>query len=288
MYNVLEEKKSDFKEDIDMSFKIGFAVSSTENKPAEKTYDTPKQPAASRKSLVQVYFAGRNLTLSYYNDLFDLHPGDLVYVDGKLEGTRGRVADVSYNFKIKLSEYKRVIGVVDTDVHGKFYMAGSHFITFDRNVLPSYKIRTWFKAPETEEEEIVSGSDDTSFHLDDLKEMHVKPEIAERGHEYYLDNKVRYISVDGSKGYAVVEGSEAYEVEFEYQNGEIGGLTCSCFCSFNCKHEFAAMLQLRETLGLITERYADEYKLTEYFAAVNKGTLFGVAIDGKGTGEFVL
>ena len=39
-----------------------------------------------------------------YNDLFDLHPGDLVYVDGKLEGHRGRVTDVNYNFKIKVSD----------------------------------------------------------------------------------------------------------------------------------------------------------------------------------------
>ena len=271
-----------------MAFKIGFAAHTSGDKLETADCSIPVQPAAPRRSLVRVYFAGRNLTLSYYNDLFDLHPGDLVYVDGKLEGMRGRVTDVSYNFKIKLSEYKRVIGVVDTDVHGRFYMAGSHFVTFDRNVLPAYKVRTWFKAPEAEDEEIVSGSDDTSFSLDNLKEMHVKPEIAERGHGYYLDNKVRYISIDGTKGYAIVEGSEAYEVEFEYRNGEISGLTCSCFCSFNCKHAFAAMLQLRETLGLIADQYADEYERNGYFAAINKGTLFSVAVDGKDSGEFVL
>ena len=54
------------------------------------------------------------MTLSYYNDLFDLHRGDLVFVVGKLEGLRGIVVDVSYNFKIKLSDYKRVIAVADT------------------------------------------------------------------------------------------------------------------------------------------------------------------------------
>ena len=31
----------------------------------------------------------------------------------------------------------------------------------------------------------------------------------------------------------VIEGSEAYEVEFEYRNGEISQLICSCFCSYN-------------------------------------------------------
>ena len=212
----------------------------------------------------------------------------MVYVDGKLESMLGRVTEVNYNFKIKVSDYKRVIAVVDTTVHGQFFMAGSHFVTFDREALPSSKAVTWFKAPAKEDDEFVSGSDDTTFRLDDLKGMNVTAAIAERGHEYYIENKVRYISIDGTKGYAIVEGSEAYEVEFEYHNGEISQLICSCFCSYNCKHEFAAMLQLRETLELIEKNYGDEYERTGYFAAVNKGTLFAFAIDGKDNGSFTL
>ena len=57
------------------------------------------------KSVVRVHFPARNMTLSYYNDLFDLKVGDIVFVEGKLEGLRGRVVDVTYNFKIKLSDY---------------------------------------------------------------------------------------------------------------------------------------------------------------------------------------
>ena len=271
-----------------MAFKIGFAAEHSEKKPAEATYTVPQQAAAPRKSVVQVYFAGRNMTLSYYNDQFDLHRGDIVYVDGKLEGMRGRVMEVNYNFKIKVYDYKRVIAVVDTTVNGQFFMAGSHFVTFDREALPISKAVTWFKAPVKEDDEFVSGSDDTTFRLDDLSGMKVSTAIAERGHEYYMKNKVRYICIDGTKGYAIVEGSEAYEVEFEYRNGEIRQLICSCFCSYNCKHEFAAMLQLKETLELIGKHYADEYERTEYFAAVNKGTLFAFAIDGKETGRLLL
>lgn len=74
-----------------------------------------------------------------------------------------------------------------------------------------------------------------------------------------------YISIDGDCGYAIVEGGEAYEVEFEYHSGEISRLTCSCFCSCSCKHEFAAMLQLRETLEKIEKNYAAEYERTGYF-----------------------
>ena len=271
-----------------MAFQIGFAAEYSEKKPAEATYTVSRQAAAPRKSVVQVYFADRNMTLAYFNDQFDLHRGDLIYVDGKLEGKRGRVMEVNYNFKIKVSDYKRVIAVADTTVNGQFFMAGSHFVTFDREALPISKAVTWFKAPVKEDDEFVSGSDDTTFRLDSLSGMKVSTAIAERGRNYYIENRVRYICIDGTKGYAIVEGNESYEVEFEYRNGEISQLICSCFCSYNCKHEFAAMLQLEETLALIEKNYADEYARTGYFAAVNKGTLFAFAIDGKDNGSFTL
>ena len=271
-----------------MAFKIGFAAEHSEKNRADAAYTVPQQTAAPRKSVVQVYFAGRNMTLTYYNDRFDLHRGDMVFVDGKLEGIRGHVTEVNYNFKIKVSDYKRVIAVVDTTVHGQFFMAGSHFVTFDREALPSSKIVSWFKAPAKETDEFVSGSDDTAFHLNDLGGMKVSAAIAERGHNYYIENRVRYICIDDTRGYAIVEGSKTYEVEFEYRNGEISGLICSCFCSYNCKHEFAAMLQLKDTLALIEKNYADEYERTRYFAAMNKVTLFAFAVDGKESGSLLL
>lgn len=135
-----------------MSFKIGFSAEYPDNKPVEVTYTVPQQTTAPRKSVVQVYFVGRNMTLAYYNDQFNLHRGDIVYVDGKLKGQRGRVVEVNYNFKIKVSDYKRVIAMVDTNVTGQFFMSGSHFVTFDRAALPASKIVTWFKAPSNEDD----------------------------------------------------------------------------------------------------------------------------------------
>lgn len=271
-----------------MAFKIGFTSGHSENKSEESALKARQSQAEPRRSVVQIYFAGRNMSLAYYNDKFDLKCGDMVYVDGKLEGMLGRVTDVNYNFKIKASDYKRVIAVVNTDVKGQFFMAGSHFVTFDRTALPRNNAIAWFMAPYEDDEEIVTGSDDTSFCLNDLSGMNVIPTVAERGHEYYIENRVKYISIDGSKGYAIVEGSEIYEVEFEYHNGQISGLVCSCYCSYNCKHEVAAMLQLRETLELIDKNYADEFERTGYFAAINKGTFFSFAVDGKETGKFTL
>ena len=272
-----------------MAFKIqGFGGFDTEKRVATPIVEDQTNAVAPRKSVVQVRFPGKGMALSYYNDQFDLKLGDLVYVDGKLEGQLGRVVEINYNFKIKVSEYKRVIAVCDTNVSGQFFMAGSHFVTFDATALPAEKITMWFKAPAKEDDEYESGTDDATFRLDDLKTMNINPTIAERGHDYYMENRVRYICLDGTHGYAVVEGSEGYVVEFEYSEGEISKLVCDCFCSYNCKHEFAAMLQLRETLELIEKNYADEYARTGYFAAINKGTLFAFAIDGKETGSFTL
>lgn len=143
-------------------FKIGFAARN-EGEPAKSENEISSGLITiPRKSVVRIHFPARNMTLSYYNDAFDLKRGDIVYVDGKLEGLRGRVVDITYNFKIKLSEYKRVISVADTRVKGEFLFVGSHFVTFDRATLPYEKIITWFKAPEKEDEIYASGNDESS------------------------------------------------------------------------------------------------------------------------------
>lgn len=272
-----------------MAFKIsGFGALQKEATDTAPVYETYQQTIAPRKSLVQVRFPGKGMALTYYNDQFDLKAGDRVYVDGKLAGLLGRVTEVHYNFRIKISDYKKVVAVVDTDVSGEFHMAGSHFVTFDASALPVDKIKLWFKAPEKEDEEVISGSDDSSFLLIDLKDMNISGAIAERGHDYYMENRVRYLCLDGHKGFAIVEGSESYVVEFQYKNGEISNLICDCPCACTCKHAFAAMLQLRETLELIEKHYSIEYARSDYFAAIAKGTLFSFVIDGKEVGSFTL
>ena len=235
---------------------------------------------ASRKSVVDIRFEN-GTKLSYYNDKFDLHIGDIVYVDGKLGGIKGRVVEINYNFKIKLSDYKKVITVVDTDVHGKLFMADSHFMTFNSDTLPKEKVKLWFMSPQNEDDEIICGDDESSFGLDDLKEMGVNEDIAKRGYDYYVENKVAYLELNGTEGYAIVEGTKTYEVEFKYEDGKISKLTCDCFCTYKCKHEFSVMLQLKESLEQIKKYFSEEYEQSEYFATIRKGTLFYFAIDGK-------
>ena len=235
-----------------------------------------------KKSVVRVCFSARNMTLSYYNDQFDLKKGDLVYVDGKLEGLQGRVVDVTYSFKIKLSEYKKVIAVVDTNVNGQLFLAGSHLLAFDPQVLSFEKVKTWFNAPANDEEYVI-GESDECFPLDDLSKMNISHEIADRGNDYYLENKVAYLSIDNGNGKAIVCGNENYIVEFTFNDGEISNLVCSCFCSCTCKHEFAVMLQLKECLEIINTEYNDKH--TRYFAAVSKNVFINTVLSNKQTGQ---
>ena len=237
------------------------------------------------KSVVQVHFPTKNRTLGYYNDSFDLHRGDLVYVDGKLAGQRGRVVEVIYHFKIKLSDYRRVVAVADTEVHGTFYLAGSHLVTFARETLPYSKVRSWFKAPEQEETYVTGHDSETLCDLDHLDDLQVSSTIADRGYIYYLEDRVKYICLDGSNGCALVQGSTMYEVEFTCHGREVSDLLCDCFCSYTCKHELAAMLQLRNALVFIEKYYADQYNAAHYFAAIEKGTFYTLAVDSRESGS---
>lgn len=176
---IRSEKENDKQGETNMKIKIGFASEYPSTKASEKNCTPSQVQTMPRESVVQVYFAERNMNLAYYNDKFDLHCGDIVYVDGKLAGKRGRVTDVNYNFKIKLSDYKRVIAVVDTDVRGRFYMTLGHFISFDRSALPREKVASWFTAPAGEDDEFASGRDDSSFRLDDLNGIKLSAAVAE-------------------------------------------------------------------------------------------------------------
>lgn len=268
-----------------MMNKIGFGNEvSTEN---VKTTVAGERCINPRKSVVTVYFSERNMKLAYYNDMFDLRVGDIVFVEGKLEGMQGRVIDVNYNFRIKISDYKKVIALADTDVKGRFFMADSHFISFESSVIPYKKVLSWYKPP-ADEEEFVSGSDETTILLSELDNWKLNQQIAQRGEEYYYRNRVIYLSVDGTKGRAIVEGEKVYELSFDYNNGEISGLNCDCFCSYACKHQVAAMLQLRDILEVIEKDYTDIYMKNNYFSAISKRELFAYGMNSCSNTSFII
>ncbi len=270
-----------------MRMKIGFSTEETTKKATAAELPAAKAATAA-PSVVRIYFPARGFACTYYNDKFDLRRGDIVYVDGKLEGLRGQVAEVSYNFRIRLSDYKRVIAKADTEVKGKFYAAGSHFMTFDAGALPYEKAAAWFLPPTAPDAEYVRGSGaGETFLLEEFPKK-MNAQTVERGGAYYAENRVAYLELAGARGRAIVEGRKPYEVEFTYQNGEIGGLLCTCYEVSACKHEAAALLQLRELLQIIEKQYAAQFEQSGYFAAVRKSTLFEYAVDTREDGSITL
>ena len=133
----------------------------------------------------------------------------------------------------------------------------------------------------------MSGDDDEiRVDLEDLSKMKISAAVADRGFDYYKENRVAFLELDGPRGRAIVEGSENYEIEFNYIDGEISNLKWNCLCSVACKHEFATMLQLKETLKLICENYEDEY--CGYFAIISKGVFVDTVMTKKVSGKISL
>lgn len=267
-----------------MKYPIGFMPCDEPHK--EGAIPSIQQAVPPVKSLVQVYFPARNQSFSYFNDRFDLRKGHFVFVEGKLENIRGIVLEVNKSFKIKVSDYKKVVGLADTHVSGQLHMAGSHFISFDPSALPYEKIRTWYLPPVKEEDFYETGNDATVYSINHLDDLTDSSSIWDRGHEYYMENRVRYICLENGHGKAIVENTQAYEVEFDFSNGEIRNLLCNCPCGYHCKHEIAAMMQLKEVLVRIEKHYAHLHQ--DHFAAILKGDLFRFAIDSQETGHFTL
>lgn len=259
---------------------IGFTVKDEKNEKvrAEKQVIKTVPP---KKSLVKVRFLNCGCEYTYYNDKFDLEVGDIVFVDGKLEGKRGRVTEISYGFKVKLSDFKRVIAKADTDIKGEFASSNMYFLSFDKNSLPFEKVISWFIPPVKDEDEFVDSVDDKSFLLDDLGGMGASVDVFERGEDYAYDGAVKYLSLDGTSGKAIVEGSKAYTVEFEYKNGEISKLVCDCYCVGACKHEVATLLILKYFLKDIEENFKQEFEKSGYFSAVNKDEFLQLVLNGN-------
>ncbi len=288
-----------------MKFKIGFDIDNGKNSEDvkdEKTFgvensdnvenfvymDNHSSGTVAKKSVVEVYFADRGISCSYYNDAFDLKIGHIVFVEGKLEGLPGRVTDISYSFKIKLSEYKKVIRVADTTVKGTFLLGGRCLFTKQENALPFEKIRGWFMPCTEAEEEYVTGSDDFSFPLRAPGAIKISKEVGGRGVDYFESGRVLYIELKNNHGRALIRGSRIYEVDFDYKDGEISNLNCECYCSGICKHIFSVILQLNELIFIAEDNYPDLDIMEGYLAIVNKEVFYGHALSEDKYGALIL
>ncbi len=268
-----------------MEFKIGFCTenTSTEENKTQTLSANCKEP---KKSLVQVRFENSKICLTYFNDKFDLKIGDIVFVDGQYKGIRGYIENINYNFKIKPSQYKRVIAVANTNINGELEFLGEdYFLSFDKTVIPSEKIERWFLPPD--DEEYVCGYDEKSYQLTNQQTLDANPTIADRGFGYFINGNVAYLCLDGSKGSAIVLGEKPYKTEFTFYNGEISRLSCTCPCGYTCKHLVATSFLLDDLLNEINV-FGERFSKTDYFAAINKDLLYKIAIKNITLGKIIL
>ena len=240
-----------------------------------------------QKSLILVEFENFFKPLAYYNDKFDLEVGDIVYVDGKLEGEQGRVIEISYSFNIKINDYKKIIAAADTSLCGELHMRGKYGLDPTGEVLPAEKVRTWFRSPSEVTESILSREGKT-FQLDDEKNWPFKEEVRERGEKLFSTDKVVYLSVRDNCVFAIVQGSDYYyevmiPVSRNQNNFDFYVSVCDCMCFGACKHQYAVLKQLKE---LLQTEIIDLDK-QEDFAVINTDLLYKYTIMGKKQGSLI-
>lgn len=235
-------------------------------------------------TLVQVYFAHKKDAYLYLCENIILHEGDHVYVSGKMKDTLGIVVDVRHQFKVRPSKYERVIAKIDTQLQGEFKILNRLLLSFDRKNLGKEKISQWFFSPQGEEPYISTYRPDP-FPLDDLTQFPIEHARLERGLQYYKEQRVVYLCIDDRYGYAIVRGSEHYEVEFEYNNGIIEDISCSCYYDGHCKHEFAVLLELQYMLQIVEREFKNEYSKNRYVATIDKDVVWQMSVrwTNKGT-----
>lgn len=235
-------------------------------------------------TLVQVYFVAKDDAFLYLCEDIILHEGDHVYVSGKMKDTLGIVVDVRHQFKVRPSKYERVIAKIDTQLQGEFKIFNRLLLSFDRKSLGKEKISQWFFSPQGEEP-YISTYRPAPFPLDDLTQFPIEHARLERGLQYYKEQRVAYMCIDDRYGYAIVRGSEHYEVEFEYNNGIIEDISCNCYCDGHCKHEFAVLLELQYMLQIVESEFKNEYSKNRYVATIDKDMVWQMSVrwTNKGT-----
>ncbi len=245
--------------------KIGFKTNSapsTEN-PVVAKQPEPQPPV---RCLAYVRFSGVQKAYAYYNDRFCLQAGDTVFVSGKLAGRPGTVESVQTHFKIRLSDYERVLSKAEGDLRGHFEALLDKMICGDPDVLPPEMFRTWVLPPEEDAEDILLGQG-FRVELDTFEHDGEMPESAlYKGLDLCKDGRVVYLHVHNGAGTAFLSGDVWREVNFTLANGTVGDLYCDCPYPDNgmCKHMAAVLITLRTLLQ--TERMQD----TDSFVALDR------------------
>lgn len=195
------------------------------------------------RSLVSISFDRMNHPLTYYNDQFDLKPGDRVFVTGKLEGEVGLVESVTTKFRIRIADYQKVISLAQTPIHGTYSPKGNMMLSYDVDALMPDDFHKWVLPPckeETQPEDEVVFGDGFEIPLEDPSTAEgVDPIIFDRAIDICRSGRIGYISVRNGGGKAFIHGSRWYELDFSLRDNMIQEAYCECPYAGLCKHLLA-------------------------------------------------
>lgn len=100
-----------------------------------------------------------------------LKAGDRVFVTGKLEGEVGIVESVTTKFRIRLSDFQKVVSLAQTPINGTYLPRRNMMLSYDADALSPEDFRQWILPPQEEpgegEDEVIFG-DGYEIPLNDL------------------------------------------------------------------------------------------------------------------------
>lgn len=258
---------------------IGF-LSNNDTQAETPAVSAPMRSTSPVKSLVKIRFENRSMPLAYYNDRFDLHEGDVVYVSGKLAGEPGVVVSVTTKFRIHTSDYERVLALLDLTIHGSFTRVRDKMVSFDELAITPEQFGGWVTPPDDpkkkkdaddDEDEVISGEGYT-IDINNIEACEdITHAIAERAVDYCMDGRVRYLSVKDGVGRAYVEGTKWYRVDFHFNDGLMTDIYCDCPYPELCKHEVAVAITLRMLFK------QPQFKAVGDFMALDRGLFWQLA-----------
>ncbi len=227
---------------------LGFAGDTTARSPGEE----PVTPVYGEhvRSLVTIRFPEDGRSFMYYNDRFDLEEGDRVFVSGKMAGSPGVVVNVTTKFRIRLSDYERVISKACSTIRGTYESVIGKMVSRDNEALTPEDFRSWVLPPRNAE----SGDEDAEAFAGDgfeliLSELEEDEDVAEavleRAADYCMKGKVGYIGVRGGAGTAYIHGTSWYEATFRLDGDKMTEMYCSCPYPGLCKHLLASAMTVR-------------------------------------------
>lgn len=223
------------------------------------------------KRLVEVFFGGRNMSLTYLCDKENIKVGDLVTVEGKLEEQIGVVEGVLKSFKIPKFEMKWISEILDRDATGDYFKLDDDIVSFN-STLTSEKFCTMYL---DEKYKSVQGVGDADLGIKlnefDARDFAENDLIALKGEALYKSNAVPFISLRDGIGKAYVRGSQWYEIDFQYKDGKMTYLACECPYFGNCKHEVALILKVKDILKKLKE-----YENSENFVVCQKHCFYSI------------